>query len=147
MNYKEKFIIVGNHKEIPLSELEWSYVRSSGPGGQNVNRTNSCVVLRWNFLNSKLYLTQQLSLEAIEKLQGMTTNEGDLIIKSQTFRDQDRNYQECIDKLTRIIKQVLFKPKKRVPTKPTYSSKQKRLKSKSFQSDKKASRTKKFLSD
>lgn len=146
MNSKKnnKTIILDNKVEIPYSELEWSYVRSSGPGGQNVNRTNSCVILRWNYLNSKLFIENLISEEDREKLKAITTKSGELIIKSQSFRDQDQNYEDCLTKFRRILNQIFYKPKKRIPTKPTFSSKQRRLKSKALKSDKKASRSKKF---
>lgn len=142
-----KSLSINHNKEVPISELEFTYVRSSGPGGQNVNRTNSCVVLRWNYLKSQLFLNHLLNHEVVEKLQAMCTKDGDLIIKSQTFRDQDRNYQECIDKFISVLKQAFFKPKKRVPTKPTFSSKMRRLKSKSQHSEKKATRKKQIFRD
>lgn len=133
---------ITNNIEIPLSEFEWEYVRSSGPGGQNVNRTNSCVVLRWNYLNSALFKMQQLTPEVLTKLETKANKQGEIIIRSQTHRDQSQNYQECLDKLINLLRQFLYKPKKRVKTKPTYSSKKKRLDSKKMHAQKKETRRK-----
>lgn len=126
------------------SELEWSYVRSSGPGGQNVNRTNSCAVLRWNYLESDSLRAATPSDTVLEKLKVHATKEGDIIIKSQTFRDQERNYQECLNKFVTLLKSAFHKPKHRVPTKPTKSSKRRRLEGKKIQGDKKTMRRKVF---
>jgi len=134
-----------NHKlEIPESELEWSYVRSAGPGGQNVNRTNSCAVLRWNYLESKAVQAAMLSSTILEKMRGVATISGDIIIRSQTYRDQERNYQECLDKFKKMLIQIFHIPKKRIATKPTFSSKKKRLQTKKLLSDKKSLRQKKY---
>lgn len=135
-------IIINHRLSIADSEFEWSYVRSSGPGGQNVNRTNSCAVLRWNFLLSPSLMAANPSLEVLEKLQAQSTKEGDLIIKGQTFRDQERNYQECLDRFVSILQKAFHKPKYRVATKPTRSSKRKRLQTKKLNSDKKSLRQK-----
>lgn len=135
-------IFITPRLSIPLSEIEWTYVRSSGPGGQNVNRTNSCAVLRWNYLNSPRIQALNLPVALIEKFQAISTNEGDLIIKSQTFRDQERNYQECIDKFQSTLQKIFFKPKPRIATKPTRSSKKRRLQNKKLHSEKKSMRQK-----
>jgi ribosome-associated protein len=136
-------IIQINRKlQIPDSEIEWSYVRSSGPGGQNVNRTNSCAVLRWNYLESKSLQLIFPSNTVLNKLKALATNEGDIIVRSQAFRDQERNYQECIEKFVKIITQTFHIPKKRIATKPTHSSKKKRLQSKKLHADKKNLRQK-----
>jgi ribosome-associated protein len=124
------------------SELEWSYVRSSGPGGQNVNRTNSCAVLRWNYLESESLRAATPPETVLEKLKAHATKEGDIIIKSQTFRDQERNYQECLQKFVSLLKSVFHKPKNRVATKPTKASKRRRLEGKKIHSDKKSMRRK-----
>lgn len=138
------FITINRKLVIPEAELDWSYVRSSGPGGQNVNRTNSCAVLRWNYLESASLQALELSDAVLEKLQRVATNDGDIIIRSQTFRDQERNYQECLNKFSELLKNIFYVPKKRIATKPSYSSKKKRLQAKKIHSDKKNSRRKAF---
>jgi ribosome-associated protein len=127
--------------QIPFNELEFSSVRSRGPGGQNVNKTNSAVILRWNLLNS-----QSISMEVREKLLAKLgpklTVEGDLLVRSEVHRDQIQNRGDCIRKLHEILEKALFVPKKRVATKPTFSSKRKRLAGKKTHSEKKVLRQK-----
>lgn len=126
---------------IPFSEMEFTYARSRGPGGQNVNRTNSAAILRWN-----LWASQSLSAELKErlahKLHGKLTEEGDLVIRSEIHRDQDQNRSECIKKLHELLKKSLFVPKKRVATKPTRSSQKKRLETKKKHAETKSLRQK-----
>ncbi len=117
------------HIVVSESELEWSFVRSEGPGGQNVNKTASKAVLRWN-----VEVTTALSADVKARLcvqqKNRITTDGDLVISSQRFRDQERNRQDCLDKLCEIIKAAAKKPKKRVATKPTASSREARLEGK-----------------
>lgn len=115
--------------QIPFSEMEFTYVRSRGPGGQNVNRTNSAAVLRWNIWSSQV-LTWELKEKLARKLQGKLTGDGDLIIRSDVHRDQDQNRSECIRRLHETLKKAFFVPKKRIATKPTRSSQRKRIETK-----------------
>lgn len=127
--------------QIPFYEMEFTYARSRGPGGQNVNRTNSAAILRWNLWSSQV-LSSEIKERLAQKLHGKLTTEGDLIVRSEVHRDQDQNRSECIQKLHEIIRKALFVPKKRVATKPTRSSKRKRLDSKKKDSEIKALRQK-----
>jgi ribosome-associated protein len=124
---------------IPEEELEWKYVRSSGPGGQNVNKVASKAVLAWNFAASPL-----LSLRAKDRLVAFypryIVQDGWLQISSQSYRDQDRNRQDCLDKLQRILAEARKEPKIRRATRPTRGSKMRRLTEKKRRSDTKASR-------
>lgn len=136
-----------NLLEIPDSELEWSFVRSSGPGGQNVNRTNSCAILRWNYLVSTSLQQLSPTSNILEKLKSIATTKGDIFVRSQSFRDQERNKEECRLKLKALMEKVFFEPKKRVATKPTHGSKKRRLNSKKLHSAKKGLRQRKFESE
>lgn len=129
------------HVQIPFFEMEFSYARSRGPGGQNVNRTNSAAILRWNLWSSQA-VSDELKERLAQKLHGKLTTEGDLIIRSEIHRDQDQNRSECIKKLHETLHKALFVPKKRVATKPTRSSQRKRLESKKKDSEIKALRKK-----
>ena len=133
-------LIINARLRVPETEFEWSYVRSSGPGGQNVNRTNSCAVLRWNYLMSPSLQDLNPSTVVLEKLAALATKEGDIIIKGQSFRDQERNYQECLQRFTEMLRKVFHKPKARIATKPTKSSKRRRLNEKRLHSEKKSQR-------
>lgn len=126
----------------PHHELQFEAVRSRGPGGQNVNKTNSAAILRWNLLQSSC--PEPTKSRLLEKLGATLTNDGDLMIRSEESRDLEMNKKTCIDKLKGTIAKALFKPKKRVPTKPSRSSKEKRLKSKKIHGERKSSRQTKW---
>ncbi|UOF01868.1 alternative ribosome rescue aminoacyl-tRNA hydrolase ArfB [Bdellovibrio reynosensis] len=129
------------HLQIPFSEMEFTYARSRGPGGQNVNRTNSAAILRWNLWNSQV-VSAELKEKLAMKLHGKLTEEGDLIIRSDVHRDQDQNRSECIKRLHETLRKALFVPKKRIATKPTKSSQRKRLETKKIHSETKSLRQK-----
>lgn len=135
------YLRINDHFIIPASELQWAFMRSSGAGGQNVNKVNSQVELRWNFTFSNSVPEKFRSI-LTEKLQKLITNEGELIIRSQSSRDQLRNREDCLEKLRQILTQALHKPKKRIPTKPSKASKKRRLESKRSHSEKKRWRQK-----
>lgn len=123
----------------PQDELHFTYVRSSGAGGQNVNKVSSKAVLRWNPTTSRV-LTVPARARFMEKFGSRLTNEGELILTSDRFRDQGRNTADCLEKLKEMVAQILRPPKARKATKPTFGSKQRRLKSKKEHGEKKASR-------
>jgi ribosome-associated protein len=118
------------------SELEFTYVRSSGPGGQNVNKVSSKAVLRWNLLSSAGPSPEQRA-RMQTKLAGRLTQSGDLVVMSDRFRDQIKNREDCRNKLQELLAQSLFEPKKRKKTKPSRSSVFRKKETKSRQSEKK----------
>ena len=121
---------------IPADELEFSYSRSSGPGGQNVNKVNSKATLRWCGLRSPS-LPIGVRQRLIENYGSRITTDGDFLISSDRNRDQARNADDCLEKLKAILTEVLHPPKPRKPTKPTKGSKRRRLEDKSRNSEKK----------
>src|SRR4051794_24329266 len=103
---------------IPEGELTFSYARSGGPGGQNVNKVSSKAVLRWAMRKSAG--VPAAARERIARLEGKrVTNEGELLVVSQRFRDQERNRADCLEKLREIVLRALVVPKPRKATKPT----------------------------
>ena len=122
-------------------EVEFSTARSSGPGGQNVNKVNSKVVLRWNVVRSIL-LTEEVKSILATQLKPKLTSAGDLIIAVQESRSQRENKELAIVKLNHLLKRSLTPKKKRKPTKPTKASKVKRQKEKKLKSEKKQWRQK-----
>lgn len=112
-----------------MHEIELEFVRSRGPGGQHVNKTNSAAMLRWNLVSSQVLL-EETRKTLLEKLGNQITVDGDILIRSDEFRDQDQNRQRCLEKLDDMIEKALFVPKKRKPTKPTRSAKIKRQETK-----------------
>jgi len=110
-------------------EISEKFVRASGPGGQNVNKTSTAVELRFDVRNSP-----SLPEEVKRRLEGLAgsrlTQDGVLILFSQGTRSQEMNRQEVRERLIELIRRALHKPKPRKATKPTYSSRLKRLESK-----------------
>ena len=131
-------LVINENLSIPEDHLQWSYARSSGPGGQNVNKVNSKATLRWTLPDDFL---PAAPMNRFRKLaQRYITTEGDVVIQSQQFRDQVQNIDSCREKLKVLIIAALIQPKRRVATKPTKSSKRRRLDDKKIQSDKKKTR-------
>lgn len=131
---------------IPLDEFEFTYARSSGPGGQNVNKVNSKALLRWPVLISPS-LPPAVRERFLARFGNKLTNEGDLLISSQQTRDQGVNVQDCLDKLREMLVSVLQPPKRRRPTKPTRSSQKARGEAKKQNSRKKEHRRKPQFDD
>ena len=123
-------------KELLLSELNFKAVRSSGSGGQNVNKVSTKVELRFDIEHSE-FLTNDEKERIGKKLKNRISNEGILIITSDAERTQLRNKNKVIELFFDLLEKALKKPKKRKKTKPTRASKEKRLKEKKEQSEKK----------
>jgi ribosome-associated protein len=102
-------------------ELKFTYVRSSGPGGQNVNKVNSKAVLRWNVAASP-GVPDAVRARFMQQFGGRLTEAGDLVITSQRFREQSRNEEDCREKLRAMLSAVARPPKRRKKTKPTRAS-------------------------
>jgi ribosome-associated protein len=116
-------------------------VRSSGAGGQHVNKTSSKIVLRFNVLNSSV-LTEEEKELIQKKLANKFNKEGDLIVTCEDTRSQHRNKEIAIDKFLNLIKHGLTIPKKRKKTKPSKQANKKRLEKKAKHALKKSNRKK-----
>jgi len=132
-------LVVNSRIQIPREEFSISFARSSGPGGQNVNKVSSKAVLRWPVLVSPS-LPDDLRQRFLTRHRRRITASGDLLITSQRFRDAGRNAADCVEKLRQLLTEVAVPPKPRKPTKPTKGSRKRRLHAKRQQSDKKLSR-------
>ena len=110
---------------VPCREFTWSVARSSGPGGQNVNKVNSKVMLRWNVAASES-LPGDVRERFIAAYRGRMTLEGDLVMNSERFRDQPKNVADCLEKLREMLQTVATAPKPRRAVKPTRASKRRR---------------------
>ena len=126
---------------IPEGEFAWSFVRSGGPGGQNVNKVASKAVLRWDLRHSPS-LPAEVRARVEAQQPGRVTTEGELILTSQRYRDQERNRQDCLEKLRAIVLQAAAVPKVRKKRKPTRASKERRLAEKRHRSAAKSLRGK-----
>jgi ribosome-associated protein len=125
--------------QLAQDELHFTYARSSGAGGQNVNKVNSKAILRWNALTSRS-LHGAMRERFLARYGSRLTAEGELVIMSDRHRDQGKNVSDCIDKLREMLSSVATAPKVRRATKPTFGSKVRRLKSKREHSEKKQNR-------
>lgn len=130
---------VNSRIRIPVTEFSWAFVRSSGPGGQNVNKVNSKAVLRWNLATSAS-LPEDVRQRFLAKHANQVTTEGDLIVSSQRYRDQGRNITDCLDKLRAWLGEAAQAPKRRRPSRPRAGDIQRRLDAKKQEAAKKKSR-------
>ena len=124
-----------------LPEIIFATSRSSGPGGQNVNKVESRVELRWNLAASAVLTDIQKSL-ILEKIAGRLTADGDLLITAQDDRSQLRNKEIALAKFHQLLRKSLLRPKPRKATKPSKSAVRKRLEGKKIHGEKKAGRRK-----
>jgi ribosome-associated protein len=122
-------IRITDHISIREDELEERFIRASGPGGQNVNKLNTAVQLRFDVRHSSALrddVRARLTRLAGQRL----TNDGVLVITAQRHRTQERNRQDALDRLIELIRRAAIAPKPRRPTKPTKGSKERRLQGK-----------------
>lgn len=125
--------------EIDFNEFEFSFARSSGPGGQSVNTANSKVILHWKIEQSKS-IPMSIIHRFREKYPFLINDQGEVYLSSQLHRSQKANIDDCVAKLHQLIKEVRYPPKPRKATKPKKSAIRKRLDSKKQHSLKKQNR-------
>ena len=128
---------------IPWNEIEWQATRSSGAGGQHVNRTNSAVQLRFS-ISASLILTPEQKEKLMRRLSHRLVQGDQILVRIEDERDQKSNKDRAYRVLCEMIAKALIDPKKRVATKPKKSAVRKRLESKRIHSDLKKSRGEKF---
>ena len=132
-------IVVRPGVVVPPSAVKWTSVTSGGPGGQNVNKVASRVVMRVD-IDAVEGLTSTQRARIRLKLEGRLDAEGNLLVTCSESRDRGKNLALALDKVRVLLAQALFVPKKRRPTRPTKGSKERRLGEKKRQSEKKAQR-------
>ena len=124
-----RMLSVNARLRVPLREFNFRFSRSSGPGGQNVAKVSTRATLRWRVATSPS-LTAGVRERFLQRYHRRISSEGELILSSQRFRDQGRNVADCLEKLRGMLEEVARPVKKRKVTKPTRSSKERRLKEK-----------------
>lgn len=134
MSSHDKYLKITRSVRIPLDEFAWAFSRSGGPGGQNVNKVNTRVQLRW-----PLDRTDALSEAVMERFRKRhrrrINKEGELLITSQRFRDQLKNRHDCLERLTALVEEVLTVPPPRRPTRVSRGAKERRIKAKKERSE------------
>jgi len=126
-------IHIGGAVHLPLSELAIDYIRSPGPGGQNVNKVASAAQLRFDLMGSPS-LPEPLKLRAAALAGSRLTTDGVIVISANRFRNQPQNRDDAVERLVALLRAALTPPKPRRPTRPTLASKRRRLEGKSQRS-------------
>ena len=116
---------ISNQVEIPLDEIDITAIRAQGAGGQNVNKTSSAIQLRFDINASSLPDVYKQRLLALSDHR--ITQDGVVIIKAQEYRSQEKNREAAFSRLQQLVKSVSKTPKKRRPTRPSRSAKERRL--------------------
>ena len=145
-NTMDEFLIVSNRIRIPMSEFSFSYMRSSGPGGQNVNKVSTKVRLRWTVLESPS-LPETVKERFRTKYARRMTAQREILITSQRTRNRSQNVDDCLKKLREMLAIAAVVPKPRKKTKPSKASREKRLQHKREQASKKQRRRRPLMDD
>jgi ribosome-associated protein len=134
-----KDLAVNDQLIIPAAELQVGFARSGGPGGQNVNKVESKVELRWNPAQSAVLGGADRDW-LLERLAGRLTQAGDLLVTSSKTRDQAKNRDDAMAKLAAIVRAALERPKARRRTRPSRAAEERRIQEKKRRADVKKAR-------
>lgn len=132
----DQLLVVTTRIQIPKEEFRFTFVRSSGPGGQNVNKVSTKARLHWMVVDSPS-LDEAVKQRFLQKYRRRISTDGEFQLTSQRFRDQSRNVDDCLEKLRVMLAEVAVAPKPRKKTKPSRASRQRRLAEKRRQSARK----------
>jgi len=132
-------LLISPQVAIPDEEFEWKFIRSSGPGGQNVNKVASAVQLRFLLpLNTSLPVSAR---NRLRRLAGQKLiDDGSILISARSERSQEQNRREALERLADLIRTAMIEPKIRKKTRPTRASKERRIESKKRRSSTKRQR-------
>jgi ribosome-associated protein len=135
-------IVLTPYLSIDESLISERFTHASGPGGQNVNKVASAVILRFDARHARLPFEVHARLEALAG--SRLTKDGAIVIRASSYRDQQRNREDARERLMALLREAATVPKKRRATKPTRASKEKRLEKKKVHSRLKQTRSKRF---
>jgi len=122
-------LVVTPDVSIPDEELEWKFIRSSGPGGQNVNKVASAVQLR--FLLPRNLSLPTTAKNRLRRMAGQRLiDDGSILISARSERSQEQNRRDALERLAELVRAALIEPKIRKKTRPTLGSKERRIESK-----------------
>ena len=140
MSQPRTHLELGPRLRLPITEVELSFVRASGPGGQRVNKTSTQVELRFDVAHSPS-LSEADRAWLMQTLRTKLDARGVLHVTAQEHRSQLRNREAAMDRLEQLLRAALVRPKRRKPTRPSRASREERLSAKKHQSEKKRTRT------
>ena len=143
---RETQFFLSNGLMLDATEFQFSFVRSSGPGGQNVNKVASAVELRFDVARSPS-ISEALRARLLARSDRRMTSEGVLVIQANRFRDQGRNREDARERLADLLRTALHVPKRRIATKPTRAAKERRLSDKKKRAKNKQTRGRQWSAD
>jgi len=134
-------IRINSSLSVPDSELDWQFIRASGPGGQKVNKASTAVQLRFDALHSPS-LPDEIKVRLLRLAGRRLSSKGVIVIDARRFRSQERNRQDALERLVNLLRRATARPRPRKLTKPPVAAKRRRLENKRRRGDLKRDRRK-----